>query len=120
MRFDSALLWGFEVCVDERKWSTMFRQAPNEGIKKLCWPFPILTSQAQNKISVRACVHKCVCVEVGVSAREANLSDLIKHLAVLPLTYSGDKLGLSVSGATTMSLSCVVSQLKKKIYKFST
>lgn len=58
MRFDSALLWGFEVCVDERKWSTVFRQAPNEGIKKLRRPFPILTSQARNKTSVRACVRK--------------------------------------------------------------
>ena len=66
MRFDAALLWGFEVCVDEGKQSTVFRQAPNEGIKKLRWPFPILTSQAQNKTSVRACVHKGVCVCVCV------------------------------------------------------
>lgn len=72
MRFDLALLWGFEVCVDERKRSTVFRQAPNEGIKKLRWPFPILTSQAHNKTSVRACVRKCayVCVEARVSTRE--------------------------------------------------
>ena len=70
MRFDSPLLWGFEVCVDERKRSTVFRQAPNEGIKKLRWPFPILTSQAQNKTSVRACVRKkCVCVCVCVCVR---------------------------------------------------
>lgn len=51
---DLALLWCFEVCVDERKWSTVFRQAPNEGIKKLRWPLPMLTSQAYNKR--RACV----------------------------------------------------------------
>lgn len=40
VRFDLVLLWGFEVCVDERKWSTVFRQAPNEGIKKLRRPVP--------------------------------------------------------------------------------
>lgn len=90
MRFDSPLLWGFDVCVDERKWSTLFRQAPNEGIKKLRRPFPIPTSQAQNKTSARACVRKCVrvCKGESESSREANLSDLIKHLAALPLTYS--------------------------------
>lgn len=64
-RSDLALLWCFEVCVDERKWSTVFRQAPNEGIKKLRWPFPILTSQAYNKTSVRTCMclKMCACAE---------------------------------------------------------
>lgn len=61
------------------------------------------------------CVHVFtnVCVEAGASAREANLSDLIKHLAVLPLTYTGDRLGLSLQRySTIVSLSCVVSDFK--------
>lgn len=73
MRFDLALLWGFEVCVDERKRSTVFRQAPNEGIKKLRWPFPILTSQAHNKtrcVHVFTSVCACVCAKARVSTRE--------------------------------------------------
>lgn len=77
MRFDSALLLGFEVCVDERKRSTVFRQAPNEGIKKLHWPFPILTSQAQHKARVRACVHKCVCLYLCAEERRSVREGLI-------------------------------------------
>lgn len=64
VRFDLALLWGFEVCVDERKWSAAFRQAPNEGIKKLRWPFPILnfpgTTQDRRARSILKCAHRQV------------------------------------------------------------
>lgn len=79
LRFDLALLWCFEVCVDERKWSTVFRQAPNEGIKKLPGPFPGVQDQ---RAYVRVVVNACACVQ----KRGANLSDYIKRLAALPLT----------------------------------
>ena len=55
-------------------------------------------------VCVRVCVCVCVCVGKSKHKREANLSDLIKHLEVLPLTYI-EETGLSVWAAVFMSLS---------------
>lgn len=70
----------------------------------------------------QVCVPVSVCRGETECKRRANLSDLIKHLAALPLTYSKKgKLGFSITGSASMSLSCVASELytlKFQVYHF--